>query len=168
MTPPFDVRLRDACRGDMEVLFALQSDEASARMAMVVPRSREAFEEVWSRVLTNREAGTPGVVAKVIVLDEEVVGSIGCFDMNGLLAVGYGVARRHWGRGIASRALALLLEEMPVRPLHACCAASNLASLRVLTRNGFVVTGTRWSPGTERYLACEEVSLVLTAPGQDR
>lgn len=161
MTVQPDVVLRDAHREDMERLFAIQCDEESSRMAMVVPRSREAFEAVWTRMLTSHAAGERGVVAKVILLEQDVVGSIGCFIMNGQPAVGYGVDRAHWGRGIASRALALLLAEVPLRPLHATCAASNAASLRVLEKNGFEVTGTRWSPGTERYLACEEVCLVL-------
>ena len=49
----------------------------------------------------------------------------------------YWIARRHWGRGLATRALGLLLEEVRERPLHATVAAHNAASAAVLERHGF-------------------------------
>jgi RimJ/RimL family protein N-acetyltransferase len=81
--------------------------------------------------------------------------------MDGQDAVGYWIAREHWGRGIATRALGLLLEEVAIRPLHARAARTNAASIRVLERCGFRVTGYEHSPETERYPACEEAVLLL-------
>ena len=81
--------------------------------------------------------------------------------MDGEDAIGYWIAKEHWGRGIASRALELLLQEVPRRPLVARVARHNGASLRVLERCGFRVMGCRESPASERYRACEEVLLRL-------
>jgi GNAT superfamily N-acetyltransferase len=60
--------------------------------------------------------------------------------------VGYWIDRAYWGRGIASRVLHLLLQEVAKRPLVATAATSNRASLRVLQKCGFVVERVRLSP----------------------
>ncbi|MBX3358583.1 MAG: GNAT family N-acetyltransferase [Phycisphaeraceae bacterium] len=167
------VTLRDAQPEDVATLFAFESDPAWCAMAMVKPRTREAFDAIWEKIFHDRAAGAgPDLFRKVILADEGdgrggvLCGSIGCHLRDGHRQVGYGLGRAHWGRGIATRALALLLAEaesegVSLRPLHATAAATNTASIRVLTGNGFVITGTRSSPETDRYLACDEVSLVL-------
>jgi RimJ/RimL family protein N-acetyltransferase len=75
--------------------------------------------------------------------------------------VGYWIDRAYWGRGIASRALHLLLQEVAKRPLVATAATSNRASLRVLQKSGFVVERVRLSPASDRYPECEEAVLIL-------
>lgn len=151
-----DVRLRRVETGDLDALYAQQCDPEANRMAVANPRSREQFDAHWQRVLSN-----PGVVARVIVMDGEVVGSVSCFKLDGLDSVGYWIARERWGRGIATRALGLLLEEVRTRPLHARAARSNGASIRVLERCGFRVTGYWLAPASERFPECEEAMLVL-------
>ncbi len=150
------LKLRELRAEDLPILFEQQSDPEACRMAAVHPRPREAFDAHWANALQN-----PAIVAKVILVGDVVVGHIACFSSDGLDCVGYGIARQHWGRGIATRALALLLEEVATRPLHARAARSNGASIRVLERNGFAVTGYENSPGDDRYMACEEAVLVL-------
>ena len=49
---------------------------------------------------------------------------------------------RFWGRGIATAALTELVAELG-RPLHAWVARSNLGSIRVLEKCGFVEVGSR-------------------------
>ena len=87
--------------------------------------------------------------------------TVSCFWRDGQANVGYWISREHWGKGIASRALELLLLEVATRPLYAHVATSNGASLRVLQKCGFVVERVRHSPATDRYPACEEAVLVL-------
>ncbi len=53
----------------------------------------------------------------------------------------YWIGREHWGTGIATRALAAFLAVQPVRPIRARAAKDNVASLRVLEKCGFQVTG---------------------------
>lgn len=125
-------------------------------MAAVIPRAEDAFHAHWAKVLCDAN-----VVPRVILAEEALAGSISCFQRDGLNFVGYWLAKEQWGKGVASRALALLLEEVSIRPLHARAARTNIASIRVLERNGFVVTGYEHSPADERFLACEEAMLVL-------
>ena len=64
--------------------------------------------------------------------------------------VTYWIDRAVWGRGIASRAIALFLEVVQSRPLYARAASDNVGSLRVLHKAGFRVIGTEVSLGIAR------------------
>ncbi len=150
------VTLRGVERGDLEALYLMQSDAAANEMAVSNPRDRGAFDEFWDSVLGN---GT--ITARVIVVDGRVVGHISCFEMEGRDTVGYWIERESWGRGIGTRALELLLNEVRKRPLHASTAKGNAGSRRVLEKCGFALTGYRWAPATERFPACEEAMFVL-------
>ncbi len=94
----------------------------------------EAFDSHWAKVLDD-----PSVAARAILVGGEFVGIVSCFPRDGQDHVGYWIDRAYWGRGIASRAFRLLLEEVTKRPLIATAATSNGASLRVLQKCGFVV-----------------------------
>lgn len=156
MPTALDIRLRPTKPSDIGLLFAFQLDPASNEMAGTKPRDRETYFAHWDKVLVN-----PDVTARVIEADGVVVGTINIFKMGELDAIGYWIAREHWGRGIAGRALALMLEESAIRPLHAQAAADNVASLRALRRNGFVEVSRGREEATERYLAREVVKFVL-------
>ncbi|MBY0114098.1 MAG: GNAT family N-acetyltransferase [Phycisphaerales bacterium] len=155
------VALRDVQRADLDMLFEWQQNPEGCAMAFVKPRSRPAFDAAWDKVLTERENTASGLVAKLILSDQVPCGSIGTHSTNGELQVGYLIARPFWNQGIATRALALLLAQLPVRPLHARAAARNTASIKVLLKNGFRITGTKWGDETDRYLACEEIIFLL-------
>lgn len=99
---------------------------------------RAAFFERWFTILSN-----PKVAARTIEHEGLVTGHVVSFPEGDQLHVGYWIGKRHWGRGLATRGLALLLEELGPRELHACTASENLASARVLQKNGFTQTGTR-------------------------
>jgi RimJ/RimL family protein N-acetyltransferase len=164
---PSSIRLREVCQSDLPPLFRHQLDPQANLMAVAHPRDLATFTAHWSKILSD-----PGVVARAIVADELLVGTISCFESDGHdevesgspRAVGFWIAKEHWGRGIATRALGLLIEQVTVRPLHARAARSNRASIRVLERNGFVIAGYRMSPADDRFPACEEAVLVLTNP----
>lgn len=150
------VRLRDVTEADLPELYRMSLDQESNRMAMVKPRDRSFFEAHWAKVLR-----CPDTVSRVILLDDRVVGKVSCFCADGVNMVGYWIDRAYWGRGIATRALKALLEEVEVRPLQARVAMTNLGSIRVLEKCGFTVIGREHSPETERYLECEEAILML-------
>lgn len=156
MTSDEGVSLRPVGPGDLPRMYEMQLDPESNRMAVTTPRSREAFDAHWAKVL-----GDPANTTRAVLLDGRVVGSVSCFPTDGEDHVGYWIDRAWWGRGIASRALELLLREVTQRPLVAAAATGNGASLRVLQKCGFVIEHVRHSPATERYPACEEAVLVL-------
>ena len=51
--------------------------------------------------------------------------------------VSYWIGKEHWGKGVATRALAAFLHIVTERPLHARVAKHNVASIRVLEKCGF-------------------------------
>ena len=156
MTADDSVRLRPVEAGDLPRMYEMQLDPESNRMAVTIPRTREAFDAHWAKVLDD-----PTLTVRAVLVGEALVGSISCFPVEGEDHVGYWIDRAHWGKGIASRALHLLLREVTKRPLVATVATSNGASLRVLQKCGFVVEQVRHSPATDRYPECEEAVLVL-------
>jgi RimJ/RimL family protein N-acetyltransferase len=150
------VRLRNVERDDLPRMYQMQLDPESNRLAVTTPRSAEAFDAHWDNALQD-----PSVTAKAILLDGVFVGYVCGFQRDGRANVGYWVSRGHWGKGIASRALELLLPEVATRPLYAHVVTSNSASLRVLQKCGFVVERVQVSPANDRYSECEEAVLVL-------
>jgi RimJ/RimL family protein N-acetyltransferase len=156
VTAAESVRLRLVQPSDLPRMYDLQLDPESNRMAVTIPRTREAFDVHWAKALDD-----PGNTARAILVGEELVGTISCFPMDGQDHVGYGIDRAYWGMGIASKALHLLLQEVAKRPLFAAAATRNGASLRVLQKCGFVIEQVRLSPASERYPECEETVLVL-------
>ncbi len=130
------VRLRPVEESDLDELFRHQADPAWAEMVGMPARERDDFVAHMRRVVAD-----PANISRVIESDGEVVGSIGTFPVGDVREVGYTVAREHWGRGIASAALALMLEEDPSRPLHAGTDPANAASRRVLEKAGFREVG---------------------------
>jgi RimJ/RimL family protein N-acetyltransferase len=154
--PDTSLHLRRTDPTDLPALFELQSDPESNRMAGTKPRTREVFFAAWKDYFAN-----PDINSRVIELNGEVVGSIGCFQADGHNCVGYWIARPHWGKRIASRALAMFLAEEPRRPLHATAASANAASHRILQKCGFKRMGVQMGEETDRFIACEIMNFVL-------
>lgn len=153
---PIDVRLRDVQPTDLPTLYQHQRDPDAIRMAAVHPRDAQAFTTHWSKILNDAT-----IVAQAILVDEILVGYVTCFPHEDVHYVGYWIDKEYWGRGIATRALARLLERVPIRPLQARVAQENIGSLRVLERCGFVITGYYYTPASERYPECIEAHLIL-------
>lgn len=85
----------------------------------------------------------------LIVEAQEVVGlcSITRPPQDGVIDIGYGVAPSRQQRGVASRAIAEIVtwakRRQDVTAITAETSTTNLASQKVLTRNGFVQVGER-------------------------
>ena len=156
MTTADRVRLRPIEPDDLPRMYELQRDPESNRMAVTIPRTREAFDALWEKSLID-----PAATSRVVLFDGAFVGYVSRFPADGENHVGYWIDRAFWGMGIASRALERLLSEVADRPLFATVATSNGASLRVLHKRGFVIEQVRHSPATDRYPECEEALLVL-------
>jgi RimJ/RimL family protein N-acetyltransferase len=86
----------------------------------------------WAKTLANDSALT-----WTIVSDGEVAGNIGCWEADGRRLVGYWIGREFWGRGLATKGLAELVDIVDARPLHAEVVNTNVASIRVLEKCGF-------------------------------
>ena len=146
-------RLRDAERGrlavlrdvqpdDIEVFYRQQADPAANAMAAFPARDRTAHTVHWQKILADDSA-----IARAIVEQGEVVGNVGSWVADGERLIGYWIGREHWGRGLATRAVADLVAEIAERPVHACVVEHNRASIRVLEKCGFEVVGTHQPSG---------------------
>lgn len=154
-----DIRLRDVEPRDLPVFFEHQMDPVAHRMAAFEPRERPEFEAHWTRILVDET-----VVARTIVAAGRMVGYIVCFERQGVHEVGYWIGREHWGRGIASGALARFLTEVQARPLYARVAKHNVASARVLEKCGFTIVPAGSLPAIDDV---EEIVLRLDADRGD-
>ncbi len=138
--------LRDVREDDLDALFEQQREPEAVAMAVFPAREREAFDAHWRRVMAD-----DSLVVRVIDVDGEVAGNIGSWRQEGRQLVGYWLGSEFWGRGLATAALAELVQELAVRPLHAWVATSNAGSIRVLEKCGFVRIGER-TTDVEEYL----------------
>ncbi|HSQ57229.1 MAG TPA: GNAT family N-acetyltransferase, partial [Gemmata sp.] len=127
-----DIQLRAVIASDLPILFEHQADREASRMAAFPSRDREAFMSHWAKLLADETK-----VVRAILLQGEVVGNVGSWVSEGSRRVGYWIGRAHWGRGIATRALAEFLKEIPERPVQAFVAKENIGSIRVLEKCGF-------------------------------
>ena len=149
---PTDVTLRQVLRSDLPLFFEHQRDPLANELAAFPPRDREAFDAHWDRLLGNET-----LMIRTILAGGEVAGNVVCFEREGQWEVGYWLGREHWGRGIATAALATFLAEIPQRPLHDRVARHNVGSVRVLEKCGFRVEGSHTAPED----GVEELLLVL-------
>lgn len=143
------VRLRDVIDDDLPIFFAHQIDPAATAMAAFPSRDREPFMAHW-----DRSRGDGSVVIRTILFGEQGRGNVVSWQDGGQRLVGYWIGRDHWGKGIASAALAAFLRVEERRPLHARVAKRNFGSARVLEKCGFA-----------RSENDEELVFQLDAPG---
>jgi RimJ/RimL family protein N-acetyltransferase len=130
------VTLREVGDDDLERLFELESDAAGSDMIAFLPREpgdRAAFDAHWERIRAD-----PDTLTWIVEEDGRFAGYALSFLMHGERQVGYWIVRELWGRGIASAALARMLELIPERPLWGSTVSDNRGSQRVLQNGGFV------------------------------
>jgi RimJ/RimL family protein N-acetyltransferase len=135
------VELRAVRPADLEVFFIHQLDQEACAMAAFPPRRRADFDAHWAKIMAD-----PTTVNRTVLVDGEVAGNAACFGAADEREVAYWLGREFWGRGVATAALRCLLSEVTERPLHARVAEHNTASLRVLEKCGFAVSGRELAP----------------------
>ena len=125
--------LRDVVESDLPVFFEHQRDPEATAMADFPARDRDAFDTHWARILADET-----LTKKTIVFEGQVAGNAVSWPQDGRQLVGYWLGREFWGKGLATRALAELVDELGTRPLYAYVAKTNIGSIRVLEKCGFV------------------------------
>jgi len=126
--------LRSVTASDLPTFYLHQADEEAARMADFPIRSETDFYAHWHKIMAD-----PANILRTILYEGQVAGNVVSFIMESRREVGYWLGREFWGKGIATAALQLFLEEITERPLFAFTAHSNPASGRVLQKCGFTL-----------------------------
>jgi RimJ/RimL family protein N-acetyltransferase len=156
-----EIKLRRTTAADVSALHAFELDEASNELAGTKPRDWPTFHARWTEILADPDGSATGVTPRVILADGELVGAVNIAPHDGADSIGYWVDRAHWGRGIATRAVALMLQEFTRRPIFATTAGHNHPSIRVLQKSGFEIVSRCATPETARTVQRETVMLVL-------
>jgi len=126
------VALREVTKEDLPIFFEHQLDAEATRMAAFPSRDRDAFMAHWARIMSS-ETG----ILNTILADDTVAGNVVYWEAAGEPNIGYWLGKTHWGKGIASAALAQFLTKVEARPVYAHVAKHNFASIRVLQKCGF-------------------------------
>ncbi len=133
--------------GHASAVLAFERDNRAFFAASISDRGNAFFAEFAVRhrdLLAEQDAG---VCAFYVLIDEagEVVGRFNLYDLtDGRADVGYRVAQRIAGRGVATAAVLELCgvaRTMGLRTLFAVTSHANVASQKVLTNAGFEPVG---------------------------
>jgi RimJ/RimL family protein N-acetyltransferase len=127
-----EVRLRTVEDQDLDVFFDHQVDPEAFEMAAFPSRSKDQFAAHWAKIRADDTT-----ILRTIVADGTVAGNIGSWEQDGQRLLGYWVGREHWGRGVATEALAQFVRQVTARPLYAHVAVHNIGSIRVLEKCSF-------------------------------
>lgn len=156
------VFLRDVSDSDLPIFFEQQRDPVANQMAAFPARDWDAFMAHWTKIL-----GDETVNIKTILFDGRVSGNVGSWVHSGERLVGFWIGRGYWGKGVATKALSEFLGHVKARPLHAYVAKHNIASLRVLEKCGFTVSGEHKGSSSAGGDEVEEFFLTLRANERD-
>ena len=130
------ITLRPVKKSDLPIFFEQQLDPEATTMAAFPSRDKEAFNAHWEKVMANESN-----ITRTIEVDDQVVGYLGSWEMEGERVVGYWLGKEFWGKGIATEALKQFLGVVKTRPLFSHVAKHNIGSMRVLEKCGFVIIG---------------------------
>ena len=153
------IGLRAVRDDDLNAIYDQMRDPVAVRMAAFTaddPDDRAAFDAHFVRVRTD-----PEILMFAITVDGELAGTVASFPVGDDTEITYWVDRAWWGRGVATRAVELLLELVPVRPVMARAASDNAGSLAVLRKVGFRAVGKEVAFANARGAEIEETVLRL-------
>jgi RimJ/RimL family protein N-acetyltransferase len=132
-----EITLRKMTSADIALCYEHQLDPEAGRMAAFLSKDgkdKTAYTARWTKLLDGGE-----VIARMIVRDGAVVGSIGSWGPSDERNITYWIWKEHWGKGIATAALSAFLSVERTRPLFGSAAFDNYGSIRVLEKCGFTL-----------------------------
>ena len=130
-----EIKLRKSIDDDLEIFFLNQTDEEANYMAAFTPKDpfdREAYFSKWTRLM-----GDDSVHMQTIIINDEVIGCVIKFEIEGDAEITYAINKAHWGKGITTKALQLFTELETKRPIFGRVAFDNIPSQRILEKAGF-------------------------------
>jgi RimJ/RimL family protein N-acetyltransferase len=152
-------QLREISKSDLPIFFEQQLDPEANYMAAVTakdPEDRTAFTKHWAKILADET-----ITIRTILFEDLVAGHIVSHGWFGEPEISYWIGKEFWGRGVATRALSDFLDQLLDRPLYARTAKDNKASIRVLEKCGFELSGEDKGYSNARGQEVEEFILKL-------
>ncbi|MCM3087869.1 GNAT family N-acetyltransferase [Bhargavaea ginsengi] len=147
-----NIRLEPLKREDARPLYVFEAENREFFETAVPSRGDDYYlDDVFLERLGNLlEEQAAGISRFYLIKDEgnRILGRVNLTDINtetGTGELGYRVAKMHVGKGVASLALSELLKlagDIGVRRILAKTTTANIASCKVLEKNGFLHTGT--------------------------
>jgi RimJ/RimL family protein N-acetyltransferase len=136
-----DFLLRPPSIEDVDAIVAELRDEEIVRFIPLIPSPYERKDaEGW--IDHAREAWADGSACPFVIVDRGSGQLLGAIEIRPLRGdIGYWIAARARGRGLATGALRLICEWRTERPLWLMTHPDNLASQRVAEKAGFQRTG---------------------------
>ena len=134
------IELNDTNISDLETLFKFQTDAEANYLAAFTqkdPTDKDAYIEKYKKLLSDETVNN-----KTIFFNNEIVGSIAKFEIEGEAEITYWISKDFWGKGIASKSLIQFLEIEKARPIYGRSAFDNIGSQKVLEKCGFTKIGT--------------------------
>lgn len=134
-----NIKLRRSVVDDLEFFFNFQLDSEANYLAAFTskdPADKSAYLIKYTKLLSD-----PTVNNQTILVDDIIAGSIAKFEIEGDAEVTYWIDKKYWGKGIATKALKILLTLENKRPIFGRVAFDNYGSQIVLEKCGFVRVG---------------------------
>ena len=155
--------LRRPQAGDLEAFFAIMSDPRAMRYWSTLPHAdRETTRRWLERKLAGNAAGGEDFA---IECDGQLIGEVGAGHLPDF---GFMLHPDWWGKGLATEASAAFVDHIfsltDIDHLRADVDPRNAASLAVLRKLGFVVTGTATRTFRLGDEWCDSVYLALYRP----
>lgn len=142
--------LRDFTADDWPAVLAYQRDPRYLRLYEWADRTPEAVQ-AFVQMFVDQQHAQPRTrfqLAVTLRATGELIGNCGIrrdSPMSHEAEIGYEIAPDQWGRGYASEAVAAIvgfgIETLRVHRITAWLVADNVASARVLEKNGFQLEG---------------------------
>ena len=138
--------LRELRMSDAPEFFALRSDPEVMRFVHRTPAATIDDASAWIASVRERQRANTCVQWAITLTDSDaLIGVIGPWRLipeHHRGELGYTLARAHWGQGLASEAIAAVVDHsfsvFGLHSLEAWTDPRNMASMRALEKNGFV------------------------------
>ena len=148
------ITLTETTTDDLHLLFEFQLDEEANYLAAFTAKDisdKVAYLEKYTKHLAD-----PTITMRTIKANDEIVGSVAKYMMEGDAEITYGIDKKYWRQGIASTALADFLKIELARPIFGRVAFDNYGSQKVLEKCGFIRIGSDRGFANARQAEIEE------------
>jgi RimJ/RimL family protein N-acetyltransferase len=141
--------LRSIQKGDEFDIAKNIDDRIISRNTATIPypyKLKDAKDWI-GKYLKNRQKKNPKEISFAIIIDGEIVGSIGIHNIEKKHKgeIGYWLARKHWGKGIMPEAVEIVTDygfkKLKLKRICGYVYSFNLPSMKVLEKNGYKSEG---------------------------